>query len=115
MMTKKILSLTIILLLITLLDISASKPNVVLIIIDDVGYGDLSSHGNPYVTTPSLDKLNLSSPKIAGQSLTFNGQKIVETSPCKCCTQNWSSKSQLQFNCFSKHSNCLFDTHDMCG
>lgn len=32
------------------------KPNVILIISDDVGYGDLSCHGNPVVKTPSLDK-----------------------------------------------------------
>lgn len=49
---------------ITLISISASeqtaesKPNVILIMVDDVGYGDLSSHGNPHVTTPNIDKLS---------------------------------------------------------
>lgn len=32
-------------------------PNVVLILTDDQGYGDLGIHGNPYLKTPNLDKL----------------------------------------------------------
>lgn len=33
------------------------RPNVILIITDDQGYGDLGIHGNPHVQTPVLDKL----------------------------------------------------------
>ena len=40
------------------------KPNVVLILADDQGYGDLSCHGNPYAKTPNLDRL-------AGESVEF--------------------------------------------
>src|SRR6185503_8675381 len=36
---------------------AAQKPNVVLIITDDQGYGELSCHGNPVVKTPHLDQL----------------------------------------------------------
>jgi len=32
-------------------------PNVVIVITDDQGYGDLSCHGNPVLKTPSLDAL----------------------------------------------------------
>lgn len=35
----------------------AKPPNVVLVITDDQGYGDLSCHGNPVLETPNLDKL----------------------------------------------------------
>ena len=33
-------------------------PNVILIITDDQGYGDLACHGNPYIQTPNLDVLH---------------------------------------------------------
>jgi arylsulfatase A-like enzyme len=34
----------------------AKKPNVLLIITDDQGHGDLGFHGNPVIKTPNLDK-----------------------------------------------------------
>jgi arylsulfatase A-like enzyme len=37
---------------------AASKPNVILIVTDDQGYGDLSCHGNPVLKTPHLDRLH---------------------------------------------------------
>ncbi|SNZ01161.1 sulfatase [Flagellimonas pacifica] len=33
------------------------NPNVIIIYVDDMGYGDLSSFGNPTVYTPHLDKM----------------------------------------------------------
>jgi arylsulfatase A-like enzyme len=36
---------------------SASRPNVVLIITDDVGYGDIGSYGAPDIKTPNIDRL----------------------------------------------------------
>ena len=35
---------------------AANKPNVLLILTDDQGYGDFSINGNPVVETPVLDK-----------------------------------------------------------
>ena len=34
------------------------QPNVILIMVDDQGYGDLAAHGNPVLKTPQLDKLH---------------------------------------------------------
>jgi arylsulfatase A-like enzyme len=36
---------------------AATKPNIVLIITDDVGYGDLGSYGAPDIKTPNIDSL----------------------------------------------------------
>ncbi|MGJ8723830.1 MAG: arylsulfatase [Roseibacillus sp.] len=38
--------------------VANAHPNVVLVITDDQGYGDLSCHGNPILETPALDKLH---------------------------------------------------------
>jgi arylsulfatase A-like enzyme len=34
-----------------------ARPNVIIIVSDDQGYGDFSAHGNPVLKTPNLDKL----------------------------------------------------------
>ncbi len=36
---------------------SASKPNIILIFADDLGYGDLGCYGQQKIATPNLDKL----------------------------------------------------------
>ena len=37
--------------------LQASRPNVVLVITDDQGYGDLGCNGNPVIQTPNIDRL----------------------------------------------------------
>ena len=36
---------------------NSKKPNVVLIMTDDQGYGEIGAHGHPYLKTPNLDQL----------------------------------------------------------
>ncbi len=37
------------------------RPNVIIVLTDDQGYGDLSVHGNPVLKTPHLDRLHAES------------------------------------------------------
>jgi arylsulfatase A-like enzyme len=36
---------------------SPDKPNILLILADDWGWGDLGCHGHPYIKTPNIDRL----------------------------------------------------------
>ncbi len=40
---------------------ASAKPNVIMVLTDDQGYGDLACHGNPELKTPNLDKLHAES------------------------------------------------------
>ncbi|MHA7944780.1 arylsulfatase [Formosa sp. 3Alg 14/1] len=42
-------------------EINSEKPNVILILVDDQGYGDIGALGNPYIKTPHIDALHASS------------------------------------------------------
>ena len=44
--------------------LAGSRPNIVIIITDDQGYGELSCHGNPMLRTPNLDRLHGSSVRL---------------------------------------------------
>ncbi|MBE2283319.1 MAG: sulfatase-like hydrolase/transferase [Prosthecobacter sp.] len=37
--------------------LSADRPNIIFILADDLGWGDLGCYGHPYAKTPNLDKL----------------------------------------------------------
>lgn len=37
--------------------VAGARPNIVLVMTDDQGYGDLACHGHPFLQTPNLDKL----------------------------------------------------------
>lgn len=49
--------LQIVLMLSAIAHADASRPNVILILTDDLGWGDLGVLGHPYAQTPNLDRL----------------------------------------------------------
>lgn len=36
---------------------AGEKPNIIFILCDDMGYGDLACYGQPYIHTPNIDRL----------------------------------------------------------
>ena len=55
-----------------------SRPNIVLVMTDDQGYGDLACHGNEIIKTPNLDALH-------AQALRFTDFHVSPTcSPTRC-------------------------------
>ncbi len=66
-MKKKLLSAAVLissLLLFTLTAGAAPRPNVIIVLTDDQGYGDLSCHGNPVLKTPNIDRLHAESVRL---------------------------------------------------
>jgi arylsulfatase A-like enzyme len=57
----------------------AKQPNIVFVLTDDQGYGDLACHGNPIIKTPNLDRLH-------GESVRFTDHHASPTcSPTRTC------------------------------
>ena len=54
----KLLSVALLLSISSLLEAKIKRPNVIIIMTDDQGYGDLACHGNPILKTPNLDQLH---------------------------------------------------------
>ncbi len=69
--------------------LAGKSPNVVFIITDDQGYGDISSHGNPILKTPHLDAL-------AGESIRLDDYHVAPTcSPTRTAllTGHWTNRT----------------------
>lgn len=69
--------------------LAAEKPNVVIVITDDQGYGDLSCHGNTVLRTPNLDALH-------GESLRLTDYHVSPTcSPTRSAflTGHWTNRT----------------------
>jgi len=45
--------------------LAGRRPNIILILTDDQGYGDFSRHGNPVLKTPNLDRLSSESVRLS--------------------------------------------------
>jgi len=85
----------------------ASKPNVVIVLIDDMGWGDFSCFGNSYAKTPNIDQ-------IARQGIRFEqfyvNAPICSPSRCALITgqypQRWNIHSFLNNRGDNRRRNC---------
>lgn len=67
----------------------SEKPNVVIVISDDQGYGDLGCTGNPIIKTPQIDRL-------ASESSGLSDYHVAPTcSPTRCSflTGHWTNRT----------------------
>ena len=58
LVAQRLLGSLVFVLLIAATSFAAKRPNVILVMTDDQGYGDLSCHGDPHLKTPNLDQLH---------------------------------------------------------
>jgi uncharacterized sulfatase len=86
---------------------AAPKPNIVMVFIDDMGWGDFSCFGNPTVKTPNVDKL-------AGEGIRFEqfyvNSPICSPSRCALTTgqypQRWRIHSFLNNRADNERRGC---------
>ena len=71
------------------------RPNIVFILADDMGYGDLACYGNKYIQTPNIDRLART-----GTSFTqaYAGSGISSPSRCSLMTGRNSGNTRIRDN-----------------
>src|SRR5512138_2514059 len=59
---------------------AAAKPNIIFILADDLGYGDLGCYGQQRIQTPNLDRM-------AAEAMIFTNHYAGSTvcAPSRCC------------------------------
>jgi len=76
------------------------KPNIIIIFIDDMGYGDLACYGSPHNRTPHLDKM------------AAEGMKFTDFySACSVCSP---SRAALMTGCYPQRINLHEDENGKC-
>ena len=71
------------------------RPNIIFILADDMGYGDLACYGNQYIQTPNIDRL-----AHTGTSFTqaYSGSGISSPSRCSLMTGKNSGNTRIRDN-----------------
>ena len=75
--------------------VTPERPDIVFILADDLGYGDLHCYGNDYIKTPNIDRL-------AAQGTVFEqayaGSGISSPSRCSLMTGKFTGKTRIRDN-----------------
>ncbi len=72
-----------------------SRPNIIFILADDMGYADLSCYGNKYVQTPNLDKLAQTGTRF---TQCYAGSAISSPSRCALMTGKHTGHTTIRDN-----------------
>ena len=59
-----------------------SRPNVIIVMTDDQGYGDLGYHGNEIIKTPNIDDF-------ASDAINFTNYHVGTTYNWRCFFRKW--------------------------
>jgi arylsulfatase A-like enzyme len=73
---------------------STRPPNIIVILADDQGYGDLGCYGSPYIRTPNIDRM-------AAEGLRFTdfyAQSLCGPSRAALLTGTYPARNSLNFN-----------------
>ena len=71
------------------------RPNIIFILADDMGYGDLSCYGNKFVKTPNIDRLAQSGTRF---EQAYAGSGISSPSRCALMTGKNTGNSRIRDN-----------------
>jgi arylsulfatase A-like enzyme len=82
----KLLRITVCLLFATVLSAAEKKPNIVMLLVDDLGWGDFGCYGAEFHETPNIDRL-------AGEGMLFNNAYAA----CTVCSP---SRAAIMTGCY---------------
>lgn len=71
------------------------RPNIIFILADDMGYGDLHCYGNNYIQTPNIDKLAQTGTQF---EQAYAGSGISSPSRCSLMTGKNTGKTRIRDN-----------------
>lgn len=71
------------------------RPNIIFILADDMGYGDLACYGNPYMKTPNIDRLAATGTRF---TQCYAGSGISSPSRCSLMTGKNSGNTTIRDN-----------------
>lgn len=78
---------------------SSKRPNVILIMTDDQGYGDLACHGNPIIKTPNLDVLHSESARLTN----FHVNAFCSPTRAALLTGRMSDRTHVRTTIYSRN------------